>query len=314
MLYPTRKQWRLFLQRHIKKKQLKGWWNVPCINGNVREEALLLMIYQLFASSFTLTPLINSSPLKLSNKNGGRFNCSIMLPYDTKILGQYLFACTLGILCALVLDCICMLFVETFCSMNLFPTKLQAFSDLTKNETEFNIHTLSIYWQHKEFLVNYSYPFVSCGTSIFFYTYTNPLNCLKHITSTSFINYTNPLFIWKIFHHAPLGVCKNRFGKKNLTSLVQQSSYFFFKPIWVKTCLILVWLQIGSVRAGFFAHPYPRVIVWWNSKNLVPEFNEINKLVCFIAGNLNCIQKFVLMQNISIKSINFYNNYFKSDT
>lgn len=93
MLFPTKKQWKLLVQRHIRKKQLKGGCNAPCMNGNVREEALLLMIYRLFASSFTLT--INFSPIKLSNKNGGWFNRLLQLPHGTKILRQYLFACTL---------------------------------------------------------------------------------------------------------------------------------------------------------------------------------------------------------------------------
>jgi len=70
MLYRIRKQWRLFLQHHIKKKQLKSWLNAPYVNGRGRKVALLWMTCQLFASSFTPSLPINSHPLKLLiNKN-----------------------------------------------------------------------------------------------------------------------------------------------------------------------------------------------------------------------------------------------------
>lgn len=71
MLYPIRKQWRLFLQHHIKKKQLKSSLNAPYVNGSGRKMALLWMTCQLFASSFSPSLLKKPQPLKLLIKKNG---------------------------------------------------------------------------------------------------------------------------------------------------------------------------------------------------------------------------------------------------
>ena len=67
MLFQTKKLYRLFLQLLIEKSQLKGWWSVLFMHGNIRSEALQWMKSQLFASSFTLQPLNQSTLFKSQN-------------------------------------------------------------------------------------------------------------------------------------------------------------------------------------------------------------------------------------------------------
>ena len=68
MLFPTKKLYRLFLQHLLEKSQLKGWWSMLFMHGNIRSEALQRMTSQLFASSFTLQPLNQSTLFKSQNR------------------------------------------------------------------------------------------------------------------------------------------------------------------------------------------------------------------------------------------------------